>query len=273
MYYFTLPDFFHFSEINERLITLNHNRKNVFVSQKIQLIGQDGNFPFFYWNGGQNLNKPYTRFTPYEGMESLNLKIGSKISLDCSNPFLEDTDFQDTNQNILLSLNENGSNEIIITNTNFLKYLKEKYPSYLFIGSPFYYLHDQNLEFIDDLSRIRALPCQLEEVSLIPKSKIELSITESCQFCPNYASCKFDDWNRILNFCSDSSFSLCNKKNNKILTFEEIQVFQKTYGIKYFYFDFSSFDIINIDIAKIYVDLFIKKDFQNEIYYFLKGDI
>ena len=264
MYYFILPNFYRLIIINNYFSYLSETQPNIF-NFECKINGQDGNFPYFYWNGGTNLNN-YHQFTTYQNLQNLQLdSSANKIVLDCSNPLLTSNNLLDSVQNTLLSLHENGSNEIIVTNPDILLQLKEKYPAYNYIGSPFYYLYDTNFSHIALLHRIRCFSNDLSKYTNISKRLLELSVITPCPNCLNAQSCQLQEWTNILNFKEQSEFSFCSKNKYKILTLQELTEFYKI-GIRNFYFDFRSIPFISIDeIENIYLSIFIQPKYQQEI--------
>ena len=89
MYYFTLPNFYRFYAINTILITLSLENPDFFSWPKICFLGQEGNFPFFYWNGSGLLNED-NRFTDYPNLTSVDERIHTKVIFDCRNALLEE---------------------------------------------------------------------------------------------------------------------------------------------------------------------------------------
>ena len=270
MYYFTLPNFYRFYAINTILITLSLENPDFFSWPKICFLGQEGNFPFFYWNGSGLLNED-NRFTDYPNLTSVDERIHTKVIFDCSNPLLEENDFYDVTQNIMLSLNENGSNEIIISNPLFLKYVQKEYPLYNFIGSPFYEAYDTQFQYLDSLKRVK---CFINTINpQIPKNKIELSLIEPCPNCPNFQSCILTDWHNTYNFSQFSAFSQCLKSKYRVLSQEEIKNYYKQ-GINHFYFDIRTMPNLSENILiDIYLQVFIKPEFRDIVFIKLKEGI
>lgn len=266
MLYFTLPNFYHFKDLNNRLINLYRTHLNYFTNTEIQFIAQEGSLPFHYWNGGATNN---IGFSNYNEMCNLSLNFSCALIYDCSNPLIQQSDLLDSGENINLSLNDNGSNAIIISNPAVMDYIHSKYPYYSFIGSEYYYMYSDDHS---NLKRIRIPFGQEEKFLDYPISKIELSIYESCYDCKDYENCRLKEWQNILNYKHESIFQTCKKTHGQFYNMEQIKKLSKK-GYKYFYFDVKHINP-QTDLTKmldVYLQIFIKSEYRDLVDLYLRG--
>lgn len=269
MIYFTLPNFYYYKQINERLVSLFLKNSKFFIwdQNEIKFIAQEGNLPFHYWNGSINNN---IGFANYYSMNNLTSDFGFlPIIFDISNPLLVDKDFNDNAENILLSLNNNGSNSCLISNPKVRNIILQKYPYFKFIGSKFYLMHqDAN---ITDLERIRFDFNAPDFPNFIPKNKIELNLYDSCINCDLIQNCYLKEWENIYNYKFHSEFRECEKVNGLYCNIEQIIAFKKL-GIKYFYFDTKHLPLDNgVSLIPMYLDTFIKPEYRDTVDLILRG--
>lgn len=266
--YITLPEFFNFYNLNMKFIQFCHCNKNC-LKYDIEFQGMDGNLPFLYWNGGNYNRFDHSFISQPIISQFIHDNAHIKIILDCSNPLLENYDFLDNTQNILLQEFDNINSDIIISNLDLLEYIQKKYNFFNFIGSPFFELFSQDFKKIN---KIRQFP---NSINLnIPQNKIELSLITPCPNCINFKSCQSLEWTNILTFDTQSIFIDCKKEKFHILTENEINNFISQ-GIKYFYIDCRTIGIITEQfLISLYQNLFIKNEpqFLLKYYHYMKEE-
>ena len=132
MIYFTLPNFYDNFYINNFFITLSKANPEYF-KEKITFIQTSGNFPYCSWNGG--MNNCYDRGAFYDDFSNCYKMSSVPLRFNCANVLLEDFDFDNTMANLILELNENGSNLIEVANLKLMEYLETQFPNYKFVFS------------------------------------------------------------------------------------------------------------------------------------------
>lgn len=252
----TLPNYFYFSSLNKHLIKLYTTNKEMFL-YNINFLAQEGSLPFHYW-GGATFNN--IGFVDYEGMNDCAKKTQNNLEVifDVSNPLLIDSDLNNSALEILLMLNQNGSNKILVANPSVLKKIKNKFPYYKFIGSEYFLQFDNNIE---DLERIRLNPLNYKEyLSKIPLNKIELPIYSTCNNCSQVNECYVKAWNSILSYSQKAEFINCPQLKEFIFKPDAI----KNIPIKNFYFDIKNIKITNVNaMAYIYIETLIKPEYKD----------
>ena len=261
-----LPNFYFFSAINQDLMKMYKEHPEYFYSDKISFIGQEGNYPFMYWsstfvNEGTVLCDDIDR----------HLKTNNfPIAFNCANPLLTDVDFFNIAQNVALKLGENGSNNIIISSPSLLAYLKNKYPQYNFIGSEYYLASDPNLDYINDLLRIKVFFKHSEQLEKIPINKTEIVLNDPCENCAAKVHCLLKQWENNYNFSNDNCLTHCSKKARFLTTWEDLIALNKK-GYQFFSFNFDSVSLNNLDLIKaIYIYFFIKDEYKTNANLYLR---
>jgi hypothetical protein len=170
----TLPNFFHFYDINSDLVKLHYNHPEYFF-ENIKFIAYEGHFPYSYLS----LHNYNRNTIEYNALINFLHQADKPLVFDCGNPLLTETDMLDSYQNLILKSAENGANNIIISNPKLLTILSQKYPYYQFIGSEYYFSFDPNYEQLDKLKRVKC-HWYSEELEKLPKNKVEIILTDCC---------------------------------------------------------------------------------------------
>lgn len=244
MIHFALPEFF----FNERVINYFSYINIEYLKRKdISFYCATGNFPFCYWNGGFNNNSDISVIYT-DILEKIN-NTTMPIRFNCSNIYLQEIDFENTFANLILSLGENASNSISISNLKLLKYLQKHYPNYKYVFSKEAnlinnftpniintILENENFlyfqipeEMAQDLNFLKAIK---------EKDKIELPINYICQNnCGKYNMCLRHEHQAQYNFSGYNNFFHCANTHGLssiIIPFNQLEKYEKI-GINHFY--------------------------------------
>ena len=143
--YFSLPNFyenFYFNKTFESIIIFH---PDWLIKPDIKINFLTGSFPFHSWSGGFNNCQFQNYSNIYYDIIKCNNETRRPFCINCSNILLDKNDYLDTFSHCILSLCENGSNLIEISDLNLYEILKEKYPLYNFILSKeIYFLNPNN---------------------------------------------------------------------------------------------------------------------------------
>jgi len=133
---FILPGFYENYHLNIDLLNMMKQYPEYFYDN-IEIEAFYGNFQFCIFDGGRIFTD--YRQTNLEEIKTIiynyNEIFEKPLRLVFTNPILEPKHFTDRFGNICLAECENSFNEIVINNSEFEKYVREKYPNYSFISS------------------------------------------------------------------------------------------------------------------------------------------
>ena len=273
MIHFALSDFF----FNENIINyFSYIDTNYLKRKDISFYCAIGNFPFCYWNGGFNNNIDTS--VVYTDILDKITNTSIPIRFNCNNVYLTQEDFEDTFANLILSLGENASNSISISNFKLLKFLQERYPNYKYVFSKeanliekftpeivntilnnenFLYFQipeelGQNLDFLKQIDK---------------KEKIEVPINYICnKDCNRYNMCLRHEHQAQYNFSGYNNFFHCAKTNglnSTIIPFDQITQYEKI-GITHFYLN----PVVDKNKEKsllFLIDYFIKDEYKIKV--------
>ena len=281
MIYFTLPNFYFNFYINNFFINLS-NEKEEFFKEKIIFYNTTGNFPYCYWNGGYNNN--YGKGALYNDFINCSEKNLAPLRFNCSNIFLKEEDFSNTMANLILNLNQNGSNLIEISNLNLYDFLHEKYPDYNFVFSPesdlileqtsetINILLENKLFKIISLNENKSLDINLLK-KIKQKEKIELTVNSYCNInCSNYLPCRYNSHLNQYNYIKENPYKTCDNSINyqyinPYITIEDIKEKYLPLGINHFRLSETISDK-NDNLFIFLVNYFIKDEFKKDVYEF-----
>lgn len=243
MIFLSLPYFYENLEFNNILkqeTILCRQRQNNFFKIPIEIINSYGSLPFSFWNGDLNNNYNSNKLLLYNDINNIISKSYIPIRLDCSNIYLEDKDFQDTHQNIILSLMDNSNNYIELSNINLYNYINQQFNSYNFIFSKKADLiHPLTIDIINtileqNLFYLINLPDRFKNdinflKSITNKNKIEITIGNRCSYkkCNQLNYCaKQEQLNQIMySGLTNYNCNLTNCYNNNDELIQEINFF------------------------------------------------
>lgn len=283
MIYYTLPEFY----FNHNIINVLTNLDFYYYKFPVVFECATGNFPFCYFNGGYNNN--IGKGALYDDFATLGDSLNIPLCFNLSNIFIEEKDFKNTQMNLILSLNETGSNSIEFSNLNLYLYLKEKYPNYIYIFSKqaFLLCPDITPEQLDQLIVENQIDyISLDEIHSIDleylkqiknKKNIKLAATAECNVeCNRFINCRIQQHQKQYDFSNYNCYIDCNnyipyqyKKN--IITFEEANNFYKPLGFNHFTLGNIISD--NVDnFILFFIDYFIKDEYKYELIYKFKDE-
>lgn len=284
---FTLPNFYQNFTINNKMSDMTKEHSEYFKT-KINFSYATGNFPYCYWNGGYNNNKGDGAF--YDDFINTTNLSNIPLRFNCANICLQEQDYINQLANLILQLNENGSNIIELCDIKLLAYLKERYPNYQFCWSKeavyLYQNEEYNVDLINLLNEkglfhIISLPeawtQQLDLIKQIQKrNSIEVAINTSCnQHCPHYHQCKVHEHEAQYTFSNVNQFQECKEKVEydkikPLITLEDIQKDYIPLGIKYYGLAETACSDRH-DYINFLVNYFIKPEYQLKAYQILLG--
>lgn len=281
MLYFTLPNFFEYSKINNYLIFQTQKNSKIF-KEPIVITKQSGSFPYFYWNGGINNN-----IGPGIYYQDLINSLGLStvpIRINCSNIFLEQNDFNNVFCNLVLSFYNTGSNQIEVTNLELLSHIDKRYQNFRFVFS-----NNSNIltkltpqiinQLFDNIDKLDYVISYDQDSKFFQEikhlDKIEIIVNPICpKTCSNKTDCLIAENNSQLNFSEKSCFLNCTKvlpfyENNECLTIDKIKEKYVPLGITHF--SLQQMPINNMQYLLFLSQYFIKSEYQidflNKFYY------
>ena len=133
---YALPGMYEHAELYFNLLDLKQNKPEYFYPDvKIEIVY--GNPQFCIWDGGRIFE--HYRQTTIEEMKSIiytyNNVFNTPIRYVFTNCCLEEKDYHNRFGNILMELAADGPNEVVIADDNFMRFLKERYPTFKFVSS------------------------------------------------------------------------------------------------------------------------------------------
>ena len=249
---FILPNQYLYGNLNNCLVDLQSTNPDWF-KDKIHFFGFEANLPFSIWNGGTLIND---KFLNKNEIQTLYQSIMKPLVIDCSNVFISATDIFNIKENIFLEQYHTGLNYIIISDPDFLLLLKNKYPYYSYILSPFFPQEKITDEILNQCAYIMNYYNNINET--IPKNKIIiiLPINEICANCSEFLQCSKEEQRNIYSFKTTSKFRNCkNLYPYSVFPFNYLQFVQQ--GYTNFSFDGRSFPLSDtILMAHFYADFF-----------------
>ena len=258
MLYFSLPNFWFNYKINKKIINLLKTNSEYFYFNTHFI--EEGNLPFFYWNGGNNFNSRNTAIITRENFKTiLSDSSWTPFIIDCSNTQLELTDLFDIRNNTFLDELNNGSNMIIVGNDMMKTYLKTYYPEYRLIASEEYAVAGDK-----DIYLARVYPKQASALVKTKAASLSLCCGSACWDCPNREFCYNQNQQEIALFITDSSIRKCPKANFTLLSREKIKQYIKQ-GITHFYLDTRTLPNETEAFIPIYVDWLIKDEYKEKV--------
>ena len=280
MFNFTLINFYNAFAINQLFFNQIYSNKDKLKEQNISFNQISGSFPFNYWNGGINSNI-IGNICQYSDIENVFKQQSKSLRLNCSNILLNEKDFYNNYNKVILEQGQNGSTVIEIANLKLYKFIKENYPNYnKFILSPNAWL---NHKLTPDEVNIIAENDDFELISLPPnlnndieylkalkyKNKIEITINPRCpSYCPQYEQCHLQEHNMQYNFSQNSILGNCIKCNSydidDSLKLEDLKSIYIPLGINHFRLE----ECLPNELLRYYIFLvkfFIKEEYQEQI--------
>lgn len=222
----SLPLFYENYKFNNFFKQYSYEKNKTVIDFNIEY--SYGSFPQSSWNGGPNIY--HNNLVLYGEMERLRQKSFIPFRIDCSNCFLNDNDYYDRHQNVILDIYSDSGNIIDISNLKLLNHLQEKYLNlqYSFSNNA-EILHQFNPDIINTIiEQDNCVLVTFNSANIINdiknKQKCELVIGKQCP-CPvnTYLQCISIEQNNQLNFSKNSQFQSCAKTIKKIDYIKEIE--------------------------------------------------
>lgn len=250
MYNFTLSNFYSGFKINAIFMDLVYNYKDC-LTEKISFNQIAGTFPFNTWNGGYNSCLDGNIVT-YNEIDKCFESYAQSLRLNFASIVLEDEDFYNNYNKMILEKGHNGSTVIEISNLKLYEFIKEKYPYYnKFVLSPAAWeIIDLTPEMVNVILEnpdfiLASLPPRLaqdaEYISQIEKKyKLEVTVNPLCpSTCKNYGACVLNENINQYDFSSNSIFTNCPKtyqygNNPQAVALEDLKEVYMKKGITHF---------------------------------------
>lgn len=280
---FILSDSFYKSSVNNFFREMSIKDKDYFLDQNINFIGSTISFPFCYWNGSFNFNINNAPVLLYDNFLNISKSTGLPLYLDFSNLLLDEKDFYDRMGEVILSIFQNGSNNIILSNLDFYKYIKSKYPYYKYILSEkFFITHQEN--YLNELNSIinnkDFVGIQIPYIFYTSeffnnfkfKQKFILKINNICnQDCKKYFECQMEENSFQYHFSELNCIESCpfisnglSDTNNNLISLNQCKEYTKL-GINKFFIDSSPRNSKNNYLAFL-INYFCNPDKYYNIY-------
>jgi hypothetical protein len=131
MLHFTLANFYNGFSVNKLFLELvyKYGGQSDILKDNVVFNQISGSFPFNSWNGSVN-----SCLVPELALNSQIVDCFNQNSLSLrlnfANMFLEDTDFFNTYNKVVLEKGDNGATVIELCNLKLYEYIKEHYPKY-----------------------------------------------------------------------------------------------------------------------------------------------
>lgn len=265
MIYISLPWFYKNFKFNEYIHKYILDYPDS-LKVPIQIEYVYGSIPWSYWNGNINNHSGHFILKP----ELINIMHQSSIPirLDNSNIYLQEKDFYDTYENVLIScLQKNHISEI--SDINLLSYIAQLNPQINFIIS-------ENINILNNLDQctFELLLSQdyIKLISLIElpkfeiknKDKIELIIHNCSCDKEQYLECKKIEQACIYSYSSNSVIVNCRNTIENIDYLEEILAFYKQ-GYSHFKIQTNIDNIESFNLS--FMNSFIKSECIGECLY------
>lgn len=282
---FFIPGFVEHEGINKFLFHLMEQYPDYFYDN-IKIGAVFGCFPGNRWNGGRTvLGYSDINFIEKIIYEYNDLQIPLRFTW--TNVLLDEKDYEDPVCNTIMKIANNGINEVLISDDNFEKYIREKYPNYKIISSTTKCILDEK-ELHNELNkdyhlivldhRLNHNFSILDNLNDYEKNKIEILINPRCSpLCPNRkAHYLWESKNQLSgmeveppeNFNKNykcPGYSFFHNQELETLTPEEI------YNI-YYYKGFNKFKIEGrsvhpMDVIENYVYYLVKPEYKDYVRY------
>ena len=128
-----LPGFCAFFYLNQIVINLMKEYPEKF-REGYRVGSVYGTFPGAIWNGGRAVFGITCKKDMQRIVDTFN-RFGVPVRFTWTNPLLEEKHVQDTYCNLIMSVADNGKNEVLVNSPVLEQYLRENYPDFGFISS------------------------------------------------------------------------------------------------------------------------------------------
>lgn len=128
-----LPGFCAFFYLNQIVINLMKEYPEKF-REGYRVGSVYGTFPGAIWNGGRAVFGITCKKDMQRIVDTFN-RFGVPVRFTWTNPLLEEKHVYDTYCNLIMSVADNGKNEVLVNSPVLEQYLRENYPDFGFISS------------------------------------------------------------------------------------------------------------------------------------------
>ena len=280
---YAIPGVYSHFELNVNLIHLIKDHPEFFYDN----IGIDavfGIFPFCIMDGGRIFNE-YVHLTKEEVeyiVKTYN-DLSTPVRLVYTNTQLDPSLYNDRWSNIVLKIVENDINQIVVSDDNFQKYVRENYPKFSFISSTTKCLNladfkeelkkDAYLEVCLDYNLNSNLK-MLNELTEQEREKCEFLINAICApGCQNRKEhYKFNSLyhiNQGMNFhmiycpITDNTVSPTNCAYRNNLSYEDIVKNYEPLGFKHFKLEGRT--LSDLEVAANYIKYMVKPEYKEYV--------
>lgn len=280
MFNFSLSNFYNGHIINRIFLDIASNDRKI-LKDTIYFNQITGTFPFNSWCGGLNSCLD-GNISLYEEIAQCFNNYEKSLRLDFSNIFLEEEDFYNNYNRIMLEHGRAGSTVIEVSNLKLYEYIKEHYPTYnkFVLSSNAWSLMDLTPEMVNtilenqDFQLVSLPPAVAEDVEFLQqikaKNKIEICVNPLCPLmCKEYNNCVLIENQAQYNYSINSVMSQCGRrfvysKNKQTKNLEDLKSFYFPLGITHFKLATCQTTQM-IDYFIFLINYFIKPEYQQKI--------
>lgn len=224
--YWHLPGFFYFFYLNQIIINLMKEYPEKF-NDGYKVGSVYGTFPGAIWNGGRAVFG-LTAKKDMEAVISTYNRMGVPVRFTWTNSILEEEHVYDTYCNLIMSLADNGMNQVLVNREVLETYLRGKYPNFKYISSTTKRIKDLE-SFKNELDKdyfMCVLDYDLNHDEEVLKAiepcadRVEILVDEVCfSNCPKRTNHYKDESLMQLTFDKGTTFDCPNKTTKP--SFEE----------------------------------------------------
>ena len=273
---FYIPDFYYKYNLNIKLIQLIKAHPEYFIDG-LKIGAVYGTFPSAIWNGG----RVFRGFADAENIDATirgfnDLEVPVRFTF--TNCMLEQEHVYDTYCNLIMSIANNGMNEVLVNNKYLEEYLLEKYPNFKYIMSTT--KCERSLDAINESCKKYHLvvPDYRDTVNdeflfgLLDKDKIEILINPYCSpECKRRSEHYKVLSKQQLGFSTINNFSCADEQNSFIDVLTKYKTVMKTNDIeKLINMGFKNFKIEgrtnhNADVIESYVYYMVQPEYKDKV--------
>ena len=277
--------FYDAEDIYEKFFQLKEKSPYIFYNN-VKLSKIFGSFPNMVWNGG---GYSFGEMPLIEEIEQISINYYYKdipLLLTCTNPCLEKTDIYDRYCNTILSILDNGKNEIMVSSPYLEEYIRKNYPNYKInksiIASEFDYDLNEALNNYNTVVLPRRYAKDFNylnnSIALNNRHRVEILCNDPCPIdCP-YLYSHYKEFGKTQMYqksiyCSEVDCKMPFRKQypwerdkSQIITYDEIV--EKYLPLGYTEFKISGRNNINHVIYNL-VNYFIKPEYQTQVFLYL----
>lgn len=280
---YAIPGMYELKDINFKILKMKREHPDFFYDN-VDIEYCYGNPQFCIWDGGRIFGK-YIHTSANEIssiIDKYNNDFNIPIRYVFTNCALKEEHYKNRFGNILMLLGSKKYNEVVVADDNFMKYLKEHYPSYGFVSSTTkcildkeevkkeLHKEDYKLVCLDyNLNRnINFLKSFSEE----EKNKTELLINSICPpGCAQRKNHYFLNSMSHLNFGRTYKMEYCGITENTFypevkkhhLVYEDLRDIYEPMGFEHFKIEGRTWD--NLSIALTYCNYMIKPEYKDYV--------